>query len=334
MGKFIDMTGWTMSEHGVPDSRLTVINRGKDHIKPNGQYEIYWNCKCQCGNDYYGRGADIRNGKVLSCGCLQKERISNSNCIDMTGWIMKDHGVPRSRLTVTSKADNNEGEFDNVMWNCQCDCGNSCVAAGIYIRFGSILSCGCLADEARIQNGLKQKEYNEYITLDDVIVGFTNKGEQFQFSPCDYDLLKKYCWHIDAKGYVVSKEQDTGVKVKMHKLIIGEVGDNVIDHKNRDKTDNTRSNLRIVTKQENNYNHSIAKNNKSGIIGVIWHKRDCVWESYINVNNLRIYLGRFTNIEDATRERLKAELKYFGLELAPQRHLFKKYNIITEEKPA
>jgi len=27
MGKLIDMTGWKMWEHGVPDSRLTVLER-------------------------------------------------------------------------------------------------------------------------------------------------------------------------------------------------------------------------------------------------------------------------------------------------------------------
>ena len=31
--------------------------------------------------------------------------------------------------------------------------------------------------------------------------------------------------------------------------------------------------------------------------------------------------------EEAIRTRLKAELKYFGNEFAPQRHLFKKYGI-------
>jgi len=25
MGKFIDMTGWIMKEHGVPESRITVL---------------------------------------------------------------------------------------------------------------------------------------------------------------------------------------------------------------------------------------------------------------------------------------------------------------------
>ena len=37
MGKFIDMTGWVMKEHGIPDSRLTVIKRTEDYIAPKWQ---------------------------------------------------------------------------------------------------------------------------------------------------------------------------------------------------------------------------------------------------------------------------------------------------------
>ena len=33
MGKFIDMTGWVMKEHGIPDSRLTVIRRAANRDK-------------------------------------------------------------------------------------------------------------------------------------------------------------------------------------------------------------------------------------------------------------------------------------------------------------
>jgi hypothetical protein len=34
MAKLIDMTGWKMTEHGVPNSRITVIRRAYDVIKP------------------------------------------------------------------------------------------------------------------------------------------------------------------------------------------------------------------------------------------------------------------------------------------------------------
>ena len=41
MGSKIDMTGWKLWEHGVPESKLEVINdSGK-----RGSGGIYWNCR-------------------------------------------------------------------------------------------------------------------------------------------------------------------------------------------------------------------------------------------------------------------------------------------------
>ena len=44
----IDMTGWKMWEHGVPDSRLTVLCRIDDYISPSGNHKAYWKCICSC----------------------------------------------------------------------------------------------------------------------------------------------------------------------------------------------------------------------------------------------------------------------------------------------
>lgn len=43
-----DMTGWIMSEHGVPDSKLTILRQCEDYIKPNGKREAQWLCQCNC----------------------------------------------------------------------------------------------------------------------------------------------------------------------------------------------------------------------------------------------------------------------------------------------
>lgn len=76
MGKFIDMTGWVMSEHGVPDSRLTVIERVEDYISPKGYRKSQWRCCCNCGNNkqIISTGSDLKKGDTKSCGCLQKEK--------------------------------------------------------------------------------------------------------------------------------------------------------------------------------------------------------------------------------------------------------------------
>ena len=46
----------------------------------------------------------------------------------------------------------------------------------------------------------------------------------------------------------------------------------------------------------------------------------------IVLNKKDIYLGRYSNKEDAMKARFEAEIKYFG-EFAPQRHLFEQYGI-------
>jgi hypothetical protein len=75
MGQFIDMTGWVMSEHGVPDSRLTVIKKGEDYIGTNGEHYAMWTCRCSCGNpiEFDVFGSCIRSGHTRSCGCLLVE---------------------------------------------------------------------------------------------------------------------------------------------------------------------------------------------------------------------------------------------------------------------
>ena len=76
-----DMTGWNMWEHGVPDSRLTVIERAEDHVSPNGTRHAQWLCRCNCGNDEYiiAMSHNIKNGNTKSCGCIHKKKLNQVN---------------------------------------------------------------------------------------------------------------------------------------------------------------------------------------------------------------------------------------------------------------
>ena len=69
-------------------------------------------------------------------------------------------------------------------------------------------------------------------------------------------------------------------------------------------------------------------NNNSGYIGVSWDKSRQKWSVRIQTGEKYASLGRFNNKEDAIKARLQGELQYFGLEFAPQRHLFEEYGII------
>lgn len=52
--------------------RLVVIKADKR----NKHGELYWLCKCDCGNVKSIKGSKLRNGWTQSCGCLQKEWVS------------------------------------------------------------------------------------------------------------------------------------------------------------------------------------------------------------------------------------------------------------------
>lgn len=75
-GRFEDMTGWNMWEHGVPDSRLTVLKRVENKVSPSGKKTAQWLCQCSCPEHKLkiATTADLKAGNVLSCGCLARER--------------------------------------------------------------------------------------------------------------------------------------------------------------------------------------------------------------------------------------------------------------------
>lgn len=80
-----------------------------------------------------------------------------------------------------------------------------------------------------------------------------------------------------------------------------------IDHKNHDKSDNSFENLRECTYAENGKNHPITKRNKSGTVGVYWHKYAKKWAAAIFVNKKQIHLGLFTTKEEAIIARNEAK---------------------------
>src|SRR4051794_35927015 len=96
----------------------------------------------------------------------------------------------------------------------------------------------------------------------------------------DYPHLKRLRWYNDGKGYAVSRSYSESGKleqVKMHRLIAKCPNNLVVDHINRDPSDNRRENLRCVTRRQNTLNRRLNSNNKSGYKGVSWNKGYSRW---------------------------------------------------------
>lgn len=83
-----------------------------------------------------------------------------------------------------------------------------------------------------------------------------------------------------------------------------------IDHIDHNKLNNRIENLRKVKHIGNMHNRSKAKNNKSGITGVLWVKKSKRWWASIFVNGVNINLGYFHTKDEAASARKNAEVAY------------------------
>lgn len=143
-------------------------------------------------------------------------------------------------------------------------------------------SCGCLMKES-VSNA--NKRYNTYDLSGEYGIGYTSKGEEFYFDLEDYDKIKDYCWYIH-RGYVVSAENENNDNkgIFIHRLLLSEINDGIIDHINHKTNDNRKTNLRISTPSKNQMNKKRQSNNTSGVTGVYYDKKYNRWYSVITAN--------------------------------------------------
>jgi hypothetical protein len=143
---------------------------------------------------------------------------------------------------------------------------------------------------------------------------------------CDYDYLSQWVWRM-AHGYAIRKycspaagrtkcgKYNKLIHLPMHREVANRIGlaqSKEVDHINRIRLDNRRSNLRSATRQQQACNCSKSSNNTSGVVGVSWNKRENKWHARIEVNGKKKSLGHFDSLKDAADVRNKAVLEHHG----------------------
>ena len=82
------------------------------------------------------------------------------------------------------------------------------------------------------------------------------------------------------------------------------------DHINGNRADNRINNLRLVSRSVNSRNLAKRIDNTSGCTGVHLDSISSKWRAEIVFNHKRIYLGLFTDKNDAIKARKDANIKY------------------------
>ena len=166
--KPIDLTGQTFGKLEVQYFAFSKDNRA------------YWHCKCECGKEKDICGKSLRKGLSQSCGCAQKEMMSNK-AENLTGMTF-------NKLHVIKRASSRN---DRAYWLCECLlCGGTIEASSYDLKAGKIVSCGCLTTSIaalKIKELLKENNIpftTEYIFPD----LFSNKGKHLRF---DFAILNE-----------------------------------------------------------------------------------------------------------------------------------------------
>jgi len=126
----------------------------------------------------------------------------------------------------------------------------------------------------------------------------------------DAVLAEPWNWHLSRFGYAVRKPT-TGV-VFLHRAILAAPKGVEVDHKNGDRLDNRRSNLRLVSHANNCKNSALRRDNACRLKGVSWHKHTGRWRAVVQINGRPRHLGLFDTAELAFEAYEREAARLFG----------------------
>ena len=149
-----DLTGLTFNY-------WTVI---KDSGERTSDRNILWLCKCKCGTEKLVNGSSLTRNKSKSCGCLRKEKVSQSATKNLINQ--------RFDLLTVIKPTEQRTNNGTIIWECKCDCGNICYRSTNVLtrKDNEHHSCGCLnklqASKLNYKN-LTQKKFGKLLVLEE-----------------------------------------------------------------------------------------------------------------------------------------------------------------------
>jgi hypothetical protein len=133
----------------------------------------------------------------------------------------------------------------------------------------------------------------------------------------------QYVLSVVSKNYVsVTKrrKKEYVFRMLLHRFAMGagpsqSGSDDTIDHRDGNTLNNLRSNLRVATHQQQQWNKRVPKNNKTGVKGVRLDKATGLYKGTVQYKKKKYHCGYHTTIEEATKvvEAKRAELhKEYG----------------------
>ena len=125
------------------------------------------------------------------------------------------------------------------------------------------------------------------------------------FDLVDLEAVSQYIWHMTTTGYI--RNNKVGL---LHKLLLDIPKGLMCDHINRNPFDNRRSNLRIVTRSDNERNTTKRCNNTTGYKGVV--RNGTKYGAQATKDGVHYWLGTYDTVKEAAVAYNKKALELDG----------------------
>lgn len=186
-----------------------------------------------------------------------------------------------------------------VYWRCLCDCGTETFVRSQTLKEGKTKSCGCWAKEKlpeSYKHGLSQSD--EYKIYKDIVRRCTEQGRK---SYANYGGRGITCLWTDFESFYEEMGQRPS---KRHSIERVDVDGNYCKE-NCMWTDDLS--LQAFNQR--------PRKSRFGVPGVRSDKDGYGYVVTIGKDNIRYYLGFFTDLKEAALARKEGEIKYYGFNL-------------------
>lgn len=143
-----------------------------------------------------------------------------------------------------------------------------------------------------------------------MLMQLTNSRAFFEISDEDFPLVCKHKWGITIAGYIES----TGTRELLHRFLFGLIKNDgkYVDHKDGNKANNKRDNLRLCTNRENVANSPKRSTNITGFKGVSVYTGRKNYRVTITHNGKHKHIGMYEDLISGARAYDKWALIIFG----------------------
>lgn len=136
-----------------------------------------------------------------------------------------------------------------------------------------------------------------------VLRGPKARGRVALVDDADFEAVNAHHWWVHESGrctYAITFvwQNNKAKGLQMHTLVSGL---SFVDHKDHDGLNNQRSNLRGTTHTLNAANSRPMAGYTSRFKGVSWHAKSRRWQVQIRDAGRKVYVGTYTDEEDAAR---------------------------------